>query len=247
MRFRRILVPAAMTGRELLRRHVAMALLTGLPLAFYGSSVSQGPRHAAVTGGIAMAFSVAGASIFAALTARPVDQRLVLAGYHPYELLLGRLLFLELFGVVVSALFSVIMVLGTGPAHPVQTGVGVELVAMTSVPFGLAVGALAPHELEGVLILIGIVGIQLTLDSSETIAKLLPFWGPERLIGHSVGVNDSTAIAPLVALAYAIALLVVATYIVHRRAPASRGSGIRQSEVDRISRASDSRSRSPVA
>ena len=45
-----------------------------------------------------MAFSIAGASIFVALTARPVDQRLILAGYRPWELLLGRLLLLELFG-----------------------------------------------------------------------------------------------------------------------------------------------------
>jgi hypothetical protein len=220
MRFRRVLVPAAMTGRELLRRHVAMGLLTGLPLAFYGASVGHGSNHAAITGGIAMAFSVAGASIFAALTARPVDQRLVLAGYHPYELLLGRLLFLELFGLVVSAVFSVVMVIGTGPAQPVLLGVGVELVALTSVPFGLAVGALAPHELEGVLILIGVVGIQLTLDSSQTIAKFLPFWGAQRVIGHAVGVNAFTGIAPLVAIAYSGALLGLAAYIAHRRAPA---------------------------
>jgi hypothetical protein len=226
-RSRRVVVPARMTGRELLRRHVAMGLLTGLPLAFYGSSVSQGPHHAAVTGGIAMAFSVAGASIFAALTARPMDQRLVLAGYHPYELLLGRLLFLELFGLVVAAVFSVIMVLGTGPAHPVLLGVGVELVAVTSVPFGLAVGALAPRELEGVLILIGVVGIQLTLSSTQTIAKLLPFWGPQRMIGHSVGVSVATGLAPVVAVLYACALLAVAAYITHARAPATRAIGHR--------------------
>jgi hypothetical protein len=216
---RRVIVPATMTGRELLRRHVAMALLTGLPLAFYGSSVSQGSHHAAVTGGVAMAFSVAGASIFSALTARPVDQRLVLAGYHPYELLLGRLLFLELFGLVVAILFSAIMTIGTGPGDPVLLGVGVELVAITSVPFGLAVGALAPHELEGVLILIGVVGVELTLDSTQTIAKLLPFWGPERVIAHAVGLAGPTGVAPLVALVYAAALLGVAAYIAHRRAP----------------------------
>lgn len=225
MRLRRVIVPAAMTGRELLRRHVAMGLLTGLPLAFYGASVGHGAHHAAVTGGIAMAFSVAGASIFAALTARPVDQRLVLAGYHPYELLLGRLLFLELFGLVVSVVFSVVMVIGTGPQHPVLLGVGVELVALTSVPFGLAVGAVAPHELEGVLILIGVVGIQLTLDSAQTIAKFLPFWGAQRVIGHSVGVSAFTGIGPVVAIAYSGALLGVAAYIAHRRAPALRAIG----------------------
>jgi len=225
MRAGRVLVPAKMTGRELLRRHVAMGLLTGLPLAFYGSSVSGSPNHAAITGGIAMAFSVAGASIFAALTARPVDQRLVLAGYHPYELLIGRFLFLELFGTVVAAVFSVVMALGTGPAHPVLLGVGVELVAITSVPFGLAVGALAPHELEGVLVMIGVVGIQLTLDSTQIIAKFLPFWGPQRVIGYSVSVSDSTGLAPLVAVLYAAALLGVAGYIAHVRAPETRGPG----------------------
>jgi hypothetical protein len=225
MRVRRVIVPARMTGHELLRRHLAMGLLTGLPLAFYGSSLSQGSHHGAVTGGIAMAFSVAGASIFAALTARPVDQRLVLAGYHPYELLLGRFLFLELFGTVVATLFSVIIVLGTGPAHPVVLGVGVELVAVTSVPFGLAVGTLVPHELEGVLILIGVVGIQLTLDSTQTIAKLLPFWGPQRIIDYSVGLSDWTWVAPMVALAYAAGLLVAAMYIAHVRAPAVRAVG----------------------
>lgn len=225
MTLRRVIVPARMTGRELLRRHVAMGLLTGLPLAFYGSSLSQGSHHGAVTGGIAMAFSVAGASIFAALTARPVDQRLVLAGYHPYELLLGRFLFLELFGTVVAALFSVIMVVGTGPAHPVLLGVGVELVAITSVPFGLAVGALAPHELEGVLILIGVVGIQLTLDSTQTIAKLLPFWGAQRVIDYAVGLDAWTWAAPVVAILYAGLLLSAAMYIAHVRAPAVRGVG----------------------
>ncbi len=225
IRLRRVLTPATMTGRELLRRHLAMGLLTGLPLAFYGSSISGGPHHAAITGGIAMAFSVAGASIFAALTARPADQRLVLAGYHPYELLLGRLLFLELFGVVVAAVFSVIMVVGTGPPHPVLLGIGVELVAVTSVPFGLAVGALAPHELEGVLILIGVVGIQLTLSSTQTIAKLLPFWGPERVIGQAVGVSGQAGAAPVVGIAYAAALLAVAAVIAHVLAPATRAIG----------------------
>jgi hypothetical protein len=68
-----------MTGRELVRRRVALGLLTALPLAFYGAQAHHS-SHAAVTGGIAMAFSIAGASIFAALTARPVDERLVLAG-----------------------------------------------------------------------------------------------------------------------------------------------------------------------
>lgn len=220
MNIGRVTVPAEMTGRELARRPVALGLLTFLPLAFYGASAHHS-NHAAVTGGVAMAFSMAGASIFAALTARPVDQRLVLAGYRPHELLLGRLLLLEVFGAVVAALFSVVMVLGTDPAEPWALVAGVCLVALTSVPFGLAVGALAPHDLEGVLILIGVVGVQLTLDSTQTIAKLLPFWGPQRLIQHSVDTSVSIGAAIPTGLAYAAALLALAAYLVRRRAPRS--------------------------
>ena len=218
MRRGRILVPAEMTGRELARRRAALGLLTALPLTFYASSAHHS-NHAVVTGGIAMAFSIAGASIFAALTARPVDERLVLAGYRPRELLLGRLALLELFGLGVAALFSAVMVFGTGPSDWWALVAGVVLVALTSVPFGLAVGALAPHELEGVLMLILVVGIQLSLESTQTIAKLLPFWGPQRLLEHSIDPTVAVGAAVPVDLGYALALLVASAYIMRRRAP----------------------------
>lgn len=219
----RILAPAEMTARELTRRRTALGLLTLLPLAFYGASAHHS-EHAAITGGIAMAFSTAGASIFAALTARPVDQRLILSGYRPHELLLGRLLVLELAALVVAGAFSVVIVLGTGPAHPWALASGVGLVAVTSVPFGLAVGAIAPHELEGVLILIGVVGIQLTLQSTQTIAKLLPFWGAQRLIQHSVDATVSIGPAVPIGLTYGAALLAAAALTMRHRAPSRQAS-----------------------
>jgi hypothetical protein len=217
MKRRRILVPAHMCGRELVRRRLALALLTALPLAFYEAQAGHS-QHAPVTGGIAMAFSLAGASIFVSLTARAVDPRLTLAGYRPLELLIGRLILLEAFGVVIAALFSAVMVMRSSPAHPWILAGGVELVALTSVPFGLAVGALAPHELEAVLIMIGAVGIQLTLDSTLTVAKLLPFWGPKRIIEHSLDATIAIGAALPVDLAYAAALLALAGYIMQRRA-----------------------------
>jgi hypothetical protein len=222
---RRILLPAEMTGRELVRRRVALGLLTALPLAFYGAQAHHSDR-AAVTGGIAMAFSIAGASIFTALAARPVDERLVLAGYRPRELLLGRLVLLELFGLVVAGLFSVVLVLGSGPSEAWALVGGVALVAITSVPFGLAVGALVPQDLEGVLILIGVVGVQLTLESTQTIAKLLPFWGPQRLLQHSIDPAVGIGAAIPVDLIYALALLALTAELMRRRAPQPLGQGV---------------------
>jgi hypothetical protein len=219
---RRIFVVARLTGVELARRRVALGLLTALPLAFYGSQVSRG-SDAVITGGVAMAFSIAGASIFVALTARPVDPRLILAGYHPFELLLGRLLLLELLGILVTGCFSVIMVFGSSPAHPWALAAGVALVALTSVPFGLAVGGVSPHELEGVLVMIGVVGVQLTLYSTDLAAKFLPFWGGQRLLDHSVNQVPASAAVPA-NIAYAATLFAIATYVMTRRAPAVGGA-----------------------
>jgi len=218
MKSARILVPALMTGRELSRRRVALGLLTLLPLAFYAALAGHAQR-AASTGGTAMAFSVAGASIFTALTARPVDRRLVLAGYRPHELALARLALLELFGLMVAAVFSVVMVLASSPGDPAALVGGVVGVAVISVPFGLAVGALAPHELEGVLILIGVVGIQLTLQSTQTLSTLLPFWGPQRLMQHATGGTVPVGAAVPVGIAYGLALLAVAAFLMARRTP----------------------------
>ena len=91
-------------------------------------------------------------------------------------------------------------------------------------PFGLAVGALVPHELEGVLILIGVVGIQLTLVSAQTLAKLLPFWGAERLIERSIDEPGAVGAALPVSLAYAAGLLVMAAVLMRRRAPAAQSA-----------------------
>ena len=225
MSLRQIAVPAEMTGRELARRRVALGLLTALPLAFYEASAHHS-QHAVVTGGIAMAFSIAGASIFAALTARPVDERLVLAGYRPSELLLGRLVLLEVFGLLVAGVFSVVMELGTGPSDPGAMVAGLVLVAVKSVPFGLAVGALAPGELEGVLLLIGFVGVQLTLESTQLIAKVLPFWGAQRLLDRSVDSTVTTGAAAPAAIAYSLALLAAAVWLTHRRAPRQVAAGV---------------------
>ena len=176
-----ILLPAEMAGRELLRRRTALGLLTLLPLAFYGSSLSN-TGYAPVLGGIAMAFSISGAAIFCALSSRRLDSRLVLAGYRPRELLLGRLLVLEGLGAVVALIFAGVIELGSTPASPGQLLIGVFLVTLCAVPFGLAVGALVPGELESVLILIGVVGIQLTLATTNVIDKFLPWWGAQRLL-----------------------------------------------------------------
>jgi hypothetical protein len=189
-------------------------LLTALPLAFYAASSGHNP---AVIGGIALAFSLTGAPIFASIASRAVDQRLVLTGYRPAELLVARLLVLEGYGGSVALGFSAVTVAKSDPPRPGLLVAGVIMVGVVAVPFGLMLGGLLPSELEAVLVMIGAVGIQLTLDQTARIAKLLPFWGPRQLLEGSLGDPMSTAHAVEAGLAYAAVLLVLTFTLAVRR------------------------------
>ena len=139
----RVLAASRVDARQLWRRRRAVVLLTLLPLAFYAASSGHNP-HAAVIGGIALAFSLAGAPIFASIASRAVDQRLVLTGYQPAELLLARLLALEGYGAVVALGFSTVMVAKSDPPRPGLLVAGVVMVGVVAVPFGLMLGGFLP-------------------------------------------------------------------------------------------------------
>jgi hypothetical protein len=88
---------------------------------------------------------------------------------------------------------------------------------VVGVPFGLAVGALASGELEAVLLMIGVVGIQLSLQDSDPVAKLLPFWGARRLLEIATGDPAGVGVPVLVGLLYGVALLGAAGWLMSRR------------------------------
>jgi hypothetical protein len=219
--FQRILIMAEMYGRDLTRRHAALALLVALPLSFYLASAGSGD-NAVSAGGTGMAFAVSGATLFSILSSHEVDQRLVLGGYRPIELLLGRVLFLGPLGLVIAGGFSLLMGLVSHPDRPWVLFLGVAVVGLQSVPFGLAVGAALPHELEGTLVLIGVIGIQLAVSSTSTVAKVLPFYGPRRLVESSLAANGPI-LGPMIQTGlYALALLVIARIFVARRVAVER-------------------------
>lgn len=205
----RIGIMIEMHGRDMLRRHMALVLLLLLPLTFYLTSAGNGTT-ALPTGGTSIAFAVAGATVFSALSSAEVDQRLVMGGYRPIELLLGRLLFLGPLGLLLAAAFSALMAAIADPDRPWLLGIAVALVAVQSVPFGLAVAALVPRELEATLILIGVVGIQLAVHTDTIVAKVLPFYGARHLIDVSVSGHGTILFPVLAMLAYGLGLLVIA-------------------------------------
>ena len=214
----RVLTAAEMQARDLARRRVALALLVALPVAFYLSMLgSPDEPWTLVGGGIGMGWSVAGAALFSMLASRNVDRRLVLAGYRPHELLLGRLLLLEAFALVLLAAFTALIELVSRPPAPGSLVVGLALAAIVGVPLGLAVAAVLPRELEGTLVIIGVVGINMSVPPDAALAAVLPFDGPIRYLHEAAGDGEAGAFALLHGLGYTLALLAVAVAFWARR------------------------------
>ncbi|MGB6057784.1 MAG: hypothetical protein WBF71_05930 [Microthrixaceae bacterium] len=224
---------AEMHGRDLTRRHVSLFLLVLLPLCFYLASMSAHGAGPLIAGGIGMAFSVSGATLFSVLSSEEVDQRLVLGGYRPPELLLGRVMFLAPLGLLIGAGFSVLMAFVSDPHRPWVMAAGVSAVALQSIPFGLAVGAAVNRELEGTLLLIGVVGMQLATSPTSLVAKFLPFYGPAQLLETSVRANGPILVPALQTLVYGVALLIAARVFITRRVQVSRHARFSETPADR--------------
>ena len=147
---RRVLTIATTQGRDLLRRRLALVMLAALPALFYlsvaGQHISKGQDpwnlNVAVIG---VAWAVAGGAFFLALSSRRIDQRLLLAGYRPAELVLGRLVFLQAFAFIIAVGYSVLF-LARSSAAPGPLILAVALTALIGVPLGLALAALLPRE-----------------------------------------------------------------------------------------------------
>jgi hypothetical protein len=134
-----------------------------------------------------LSWAIAGASLFTALGARGVDQRLVFDGYRPVELLGARLVLLDLAGLALSALFGALL-LGVSGSPDVPALVwALVLVTLVAVPLGLVLAALVPHELEATLVLIGLVGIEMILPSESRGVGTLPLGGPQELLDRAAG------------------------------------------------------------
>jgi hypothetical protein len=123
---------------------------------------------------------------------------------------------------LISGGFSLAMALVSEPTRPWVMGLGVAVVALQSVPFGLAVGAAVPRELEGTLVLIGVVGIQLATRIDTVVSQILPFYGPRRLVEASLSHQGAIGRPLFQTFFYGIALLIAARLFVSRRVDVAR-------------------------
>jgi hypothetical protein len=220
LRLREVAVSA---GRDLGRRRAVMALLVGLPLVFYFSTLNTPAAPGTLpvkvfAGTMGMSWAIGGAAMFLLSGARRVDERLVLTGYSPWELLLGRVVLLVGFAVVSVAVFGSV-ILTTSDFQAPALLVGALLAdALVAIPLGLAIAAVVAGELEGTLILIAVVGIQMSPN--------LPAWMPAAgaiKLAELAWTGNGASRAPLIAIAlWSSGLLGAAIFCWRQRLPGAK-------------------------
>jgi hypothetical protein len=183
---RKLLTVAEMTLRELARRRGVLMLLLALPLGFYairrGDYVGQSIRSLF----LGISWAVSTAALFATAAARGLDPRLRMAGYRTFDLYTGRLLGLWAAGALLAAPFLALVAVDAPDVRVGATALGMLACVAVAAPFGMLIGLIVPRELEGTLVLLTAVGLQMVMDPAGTGAKLAPFWSSREIGTYAV-------------------------------------------------------------
>jgi hypothetical protein len=185
---RRTFVVAEMALREVLRRRGVLAILLILPLLFYLTRRTDhlGQSIRFVLLGVSWALSTA--ALFAGAAARSIEPRLRLSGYRTHHLYLGRLAALWTVGLALALPYFLLIRFDRTDVDVRYGAIAVTMLILVVLAplFGLALSAVLPRELEGTLVLLIVVGLQMMLDPAGDLAKLLPFWSSRELGTYAV-------------------------------------------------------------
>lgn len=185
----RTLIVARMTIIDLLRRRAVLGLLALMPFAFYMARRDTGGQ-AIRFATLGLAWAVSTAALFSGNAAKAVEHRLRLAGYRTVQLLAGRLAGVYAVGTVVTAVYLAVVLLDQAPPRTGGLVVQMLITLAASVPLGFLISALAPRDLEGMLLLMTVVGLQFLVDPAQRAARLLPLWSTRELGTYAVDPVD---------------------------------------------------------
>lgn len=210
-------VVAEMQARELVRRRAAMALFALLPAAFF-YSIPPDEVYALVAGLMGVSWAVAAAGLFGILAWRHVDTRLGIVGARPREGMLGRLLVSGTLALLLVAVYAPLMLVRLTVVDDAGAFMlAFVLMAILSVPLGLLIGVLVPRELEGTLVLIGIVGVGSSLPPDTPAAAVLPLYGPLDVLQVAGGISGGSVTGGIVHAAVTTVLMTALSYLLWRR------------------------------
>lgn len=182
----KLLTVAEMTLRQLIRRRGMLLLFILMPLSFYllRRTDSTGQSVRALFLGVGWAVSTA--ALFATSASRLIEPRLKLVGYRAHQLYGGRLVALWLLGVALAAPFFLLAALDLPNLRDGAVGLALLCCVAVAAPLGMLIGTVLPRELEGTLLLLITVGMQMLMDPADAAAKVTPFWSSREIGTYAI-------------------------------------------------------------
>ena len=173
---------ALITLRELARRRGALTLAALLPLVFYLVRLETHWTAIRLLS-IGLGWATATLALFTQVSSRSVDRRLTVSGAPSAALLLGRYLAVLGLGWTIGLLYTglVLATIGNELTRPGAVPVMLLLTATVATPLGSLAAALVPRDLEGALLLLSVMAVQVLVDPSEGWTRVLPLWSTREL------------------------------------------------------------------
>jgi len=178
---------ALITARELFRRRGAIALALLLPLTFYLARIDAHWTALRLLS-IGLGWAPPPPPLSPPAPPRPGARRLAASGASPTALVLGRHTAVLVLGWTISALYTVLVELTIGGdlAHPGAVPLMLLLTVTVSAPFGSLAAVLVPRDLEGALLLLAAMALQLLVDPAAGWTRVLPLWSTRELSSYVV-------------------------------------------------------------
>lgn len=171
---------AKATLAAVLRRRLAVGILTLMPVAFYlvtHDTVGRSVRSLA----FGVSWAVSTVAFFATVSARELEPRLTLAGWRRRDLVVGRLIGLGGAVLALTGVFGTLVGLDQDVRSASAVFVDFVVTGAVAVAVGTAIGTLIGQEMEGTLILFFFAGMQAIANPFDTWSRALPFWSSREL------------------------------------------------------------------
>ncbi len=234
-----------MSAKELFRNRLALILLFIIPSLFYVLTRVTMPdreiafRLAAITEGIIVRVSeLKEALIFIGLAAvgvissflglvlsqkdAPATQRIILCGFRPMEIVISKLILLLAVVIVVGCYVGLLLRVFLTPEDILKTILSFTLGGYVYGCYGILVGVLVRHELEGILLVVLLANIDIgwlqnpiyySDAQNKLIIRLLPAFYPSQAAMASAFTRLGITLPFILGLAYGTALLAIAVVV----------------------------------
>ena len=167
--------------------HGALALALLLPLTFYLARIDVHWTALRLLS-IGLGWAAATLGLFTAVSSRPVDRRLAASGASPTALVAGRLVAILALGWTIAGLYAILVQLTIGDKliHPAAVAPMLLVTVAVAAPLGPVAAALVPRDLEGALLLLAVMALQLLVDPTADWTRVLPLWSTRELSSYIV-------------------------------------------------------------